>query len=75
MESHKRSIIKAITWGGIATLIVFAIVYLFTKEVVLSVGISLFDRGVKIIAYYFHERLWNKIYFGREKKVEEDYTI
>ena len=75
MDSHKRSIIKAITWGGIATLIVFVIAYLFTKEVVLSVSISLFDRVVKIFAYYFHERLWNKIYFGREKKVEKDYSI
>ncbi len=75
MESHKRSIIKAITWRVIASLIIFVIAYLFTKEVVLSVGIGISDTIVKIVTYYFHERMWNKIDFGREKRDEEDYSI
>ncbi len=75
MESRKRSIVKTITWRFIATVVTFTIVYLFTKELVLSVGIGLVDVVVKTIAYYSHERVWDRIYFGREKKAKEDYMI
>ncbi len=75
MESRKRSIVKTITWRIIATLITVSIVYFFTREVVLSAGIGLVDVIVKVIAYYSHERIWDRIYFGRRKKVKEDYTI
>ena len=74
MESHKRSITKAITWRISASLVTVVVVYLFTREVVLSMGIVLVDAIVKIFTYYSHERLWNRIDFGR-KKVGEDYMI
>ena len=74
MESHKRSIAKAMTWRIFATFVTMVVVYIFTKEVVLSVGIGLLDTAIKIFAYYSHERLWDKIGFGR-KMVKEDYTI
>ena len=73
MESRKRSIIKAVTWRITATLITFLVAYLLTKEVVLAMGIGFLDASIKILAYYGHERLWNRIDFGRKKG--EDYTI
>ncbi len=74
MESHKRSILKAVTWRVIATLVTFLVAYLFTKEVVLSMSIGFGDALIKIFAYYSHERLWDRISFGR-KKAKEDYVI
>ncbi len=74
MESHKRSIAKAITWRVIATLVTFIVAYWFTREVVLSMGIGFGDAIIKAFTYYFHERLWNRIGFGREK-AKEDYMI
>ena len=74
MESHRRSIVKAISWRIIATLVTFLVAYLFTKEAVLAMGIGFGDAIIKIGAYYSHERLWNRISFGR-RKVEEDYKI
>ncbi len=65
MESHKRSIAKAVTWRIIATLVTFLIAYLFTKELALATGIGLADAAIKIFAYYSHERMWNRIGFGR----------
>ena len=75
MDSRKRSIAKTITWRVIATFITVSIGYFFTREVVLSAGIGLVDVIVKIVAYYSHERIWDRIYFGREKKAKEDYMI
>ena len=74
METHKRSVTKAITWRIFATFVTISVVYIFTKEVVLSASIGLADTLIKVFAYYSHERLWDRISFGR-KKVKEDYVI
>lgn len=66
MESHRRSIIKAMTWRIIASLVTLSVAYLFTKEIVLSMGIGFVDAILKIVTYYYHERLWNKIGYGRK---------
>ena len=65
MESHKRSITKAITWRIFGILVTVLVVYLFTEEVVLSISIGFVDTTIKIFTYYSHERLWNKIGYGR----------
>lgn len=74
METRKRSITKAITWRTFATFTTMLVVYIFTKEVVLSAGIGLADTAIKIFAYYSHERLWDRMNFGR-RKPKEDYMI
>ena len=75
MESAKRSIVKALSWRVIAALITALTVYVFTKEATLSIGIGIMDSAIKIFTYYSHERLWNRIDFGRKKMSEEDYSI
>ncbi len=74
MESHKRSIAKAATWRIFATFVTIIVVYIFTRELVLSAGIGIVDTIIKIFGYYSHERLWDRASFGR-KKLKEDYTI
>lgn len=67
VETHKRSIVKAITWRLIAVIITTTVVYLYTKEIVLSVSIGAIDTLIKLISYYLHERMWNRLKFGRGK--------
>ena len=74
-ESHKRSLVKAVTWRVIATLVTFLVAYLLTGEIAIAVGIGLVDSAIKFVAYYFHERSWEKINFGRPKAVSDDYQI
>ncbi len=74
VESHKRSIAKAATWRIFATFVTIIVVYIFTRELVLSAGIGIVDTTIKLFAYYSHERLWERTDFGR-KKLKEDYTI
>ena len=75
MESHKRSIVKALTWRVTATLVTTLVVYSLTREVVLAMSVGFVDAAIKILAYYSHERLWDRINFGRSKEVKEDYMI
>lgn len=44
-----------------------AIVYFFTGELALMAGIRIADFVSKIFLFYAHERLWEKIGFGKEK--------
>lgn len=64
-DDHKRSVFKAITWRFIATLTTMALVYLFTKEWKLSLGVGVLDIAVKLTLYYLHERIWNRIKWGK----------
>jgi len=66
MESHKRSLLKSITWRVIAFSVTFLIVYLFIKKPLEAGGIAVITNLINIIAYYIHERIWNKINFGRK---------
>jgi len=65
LESHKRSIAKTITWRIVATFITAIVAFLFTGQIVLSLGIGFTDAIIKLFSYYIHERAWNKISYGR----------
>lgn len=60
-----RSFAKGISWRVLASLTTVLLVFLFTKEASLSLGIGSFEFSAKIFLFYFHERIWNKIKWGR----------
>ena len=64
-ESNKRSITKAVTWRVIATITTMVLVYIFTGNLNLSLGVGVLDVTAKLILYYFHERTWNRIDWGK----------
>ena len=68
IDSHKRSIAKTISWRTIATVITALVAFAFTGEIALSLSIGFSDTLIKLLAYYLHERAWNKINFGRHIK-------
>ncbi len=64
-ENHLRSIVKAISWRFFATLTTAIIVFIFTGNFLLSIGVSIAEILSKIVLYYFHERIWTTINFGK----------
>lgn len=64
-ETKLRSITKAISWRLIASLATFLLVYLVTGQLKLSLGIGILDIFLKMILYFFHERVWNLINWGK----------
>ena len=65
-EKRSRSLLKAVSWriGGVIVTIIVS--FILTKKFALAVGIGLIDSLIKILAFYAHERIWNKIKFGRK---------
>ena len=75
MESHKRSIVKALSWRLIAVCITTVTAYIFTREVAIAVSVGVADSAAKLLTYYGHERLWERVSFGKRKPSKGDYEI
>jgi Predicted membrane protein len=74
MEHRYRSIVKAISWRATGTVDTFIVSYVVTGKVGIALSIGGIEVFTKMILYYFHERIWNRLNFGR-KKTELEYNI
>jgi len=70
LESHIRSITKAITWRIGGTFVTFVVAWILTRRLELAAQIGLVDTLLKIGAFYCHERIWNHLKFGKQKTPE-----
>jgi len=74
-EISYRSIIKSISWRTIGTIDTMIISYFITGKLALALSIGGIEVFSKMALYYFHERTWNRIKFGKIKEVQTDYQI
>jgi len=63
--SRERSLVKTLTWRIIASTDTFLIAYFFTDSAAIGASIAGVEVITKMILYYFHERGWNNITWGR----------
>lgn len=63
-ESHIRSLVKAISWRIIGSLMTIMISYLIVDKMSYAIYIGIFEFIAKVIGFYLHERLWAKISLG-----------
>ena len=64
-DSRRRSVIKALTWRGVATIDTFLISYLVTRNLAWAGTIAGVEVATKVIIYYLHERAWAFAGWGR----------
>lgn len=64
-EKIKRSLLKTISWRIIGTLDTIIISYIITGAVAMAVSIGGIELVSKMGLYFFHERAWNKIKWGK----------
>ena len=57
-SSRRKSLAKTFSWRIIATFVTVFVVYVFTGQVALSIGVGLAEFVTKIVLYYLHERAW-----------------
>ncbi len=65
-EKFKRSLIKTISWritGSIDTVIISLII---TGDLSIATTIGFVEVFTKMILYFIHERVWNRISYGKE---------
>ena len=74
-EKRYRSIVKTISWRVTGTIDTFLVSYLITGKVGIAASISGVEVFTKLLLYYLHERVWNRIKLGREKMADPEYQI
>ena len=70
METHYRSIIKALSWRTGGTVVTCLVAWSLTGNLDLAARIGIVDTVIKIGAFYIHERFWNRLDFGKQKPPE-----
>jgi len=65
METHSRSIAKAVTWRITGTVDTFIIAWFITGELTLAGGIALTEVVTKVFLFWAHERIWTKVSWGK----------
>ncbi len=65
-EKPMRSIVKSISWRAVGTIDTIVISWLITGEVNTALSIGGIELVTKMLLYFFHERVWNSIKWGRK---------
>ncbi len=66
--SRKRHIAKAITWRLIGTIDTIVLSWIISGNPMTGLKIGFAEVATKMLLYYFHERVWFKIYFKNSNK-------
>lgn len=74
-ETPIRTVFKTVSWRAVATLTTMMIVYLFTREETVMLGVGVSDIVAKIVFYYVHERVWQKVSWGKKKHPLADIPV
>ena len=64
-DTAVRSLAKAISWRVTGTIDTFLISWLITGHVLLATGIAFTEIMTKVFLFWLHERVWNKIDWGK----------
>ena len=65
-ETSMRSVVKALSWRIVATLTTTGLVFAVTGRFDLAITVGIFEAVAKMALYFMHERVWNKLEFGRK---------
>ena len=65
IETTSRSIAKTISWRLTGSFSTFVISYLILGSFLIAGSIAIVQVTANTILYYIHERIWNKIHWGR----------
>jgi len=65
LETHTRAWIKSIVWRILGIIILGSISWIITKSWKEMSLITIVFHSIRVILYYFHERVWERIKWGR----------
>lgn len=73
-DKHYRSVVKAFSWRATGTCDTILITFLITGQAKWAFRIGFVELFTKIFLYYVHERIWERLSFGRIKE-KQDFDI
>lgn len=65
VETLPRSIVKTISYRIVILILDFVSIYLFTGQIKIALGFMIVSNIYTTLGYFFHERIWDKIKWGK----------
>ena len=65
-ETISRSIIKTVSYRITIVILDFVCIYLFTGKLKIALGFTIVSNLYTTFFYYLHERIWDKIKWGKK---------
>ena len=64
-ETRARSLAKAVSWRATGSLDTFIVAFVITRSPKIAGSVALTEIITKVLIYYFHERLWALVPWGK----------
>ncbi len=64
-ETLRRSVVKTISYRVVILILDFVPIYLFTGKIKVAFGFMIVSNIYTTAGYFFHERIWSKIKWGK----------
>lgn len=64
-ENNKRSLMKVLTYRALSIMLDTVIVFALTRQYDITFAVLVLTNVTSAVVYFFHERLWNNINWGR----------
>jgi uncharacterized membrane protein len=65
MDTRARSWAKSFTWRIVGVVILGGITYSMTQSWQQTGAITVLFHAIRVVLYYWHERLWEKVAWGQ----------
>jgi uncharacterized membrane protein len=65
-DSPIRSLAKAVSWRITGSIDTFLVSWFVTGQILLASGIAFTEIVTKVFLFWLHERVWNKIKWGKD---------
>lgn len=72
-NSHKRHIVKAITWRIIGTIDTMLLAWIISGNPLIGVKVGIAEVLTKMFLYYLHERVWFKVNLAKDGRILESH--
>lgn len=66
-ETWQRSLVKTLTYRVLILILDFTVIYFLTGKFEIALGFMVVSNIYTSLGYYFHERVWNGIKWGKLK--------
>jgi len=64
-STHRRSLLKGLSWEAISTTVTFALAWLvFGRALECAVFVAV-CFAIKSVLFYLHERVWHQVSYGK----------
>ena len=74
MTNSIRKLVKSLVWRISAFLVLTIVSFFVTRSVEAASTVAVFYTAIQVLLYYFHEKIWERIRWGKLKGVAVQFT-